>query len=695
MDMVPTSYFGVAYTLPIQIGSSQQSLSLQVDTGSSDMWIASSSCSSSSCKQTSGNLYNPSSSTNTNKSFSINYLSGEASGPIVWDKVSLGGYEILTQALAAVNNVNNEPLASNFDGILGMALPLNSIIAQDLPPTESNQPDGASFAANLLSMTPVSSAPSQPFFSLSLARPGSDNIQSLFSIGRHPSSIISSPSELQWSNLISENVGILHWKTMVAAITVYVNGQEMPIALGTSVTGVGYPTALLDSGVPLIMTTSAIANGIYGALGINPSNDNTYYVPCATPLNMTITLDGQPAFPLHPLDLTNEPQGQSNAQNCIGLIQANDELLTASSSVGDMVLGVPFLRSVYTVMAYEHPKSDGTFNTSVSTGINPILGMKGLTNSTQAMQEFYNVRVLNQPLSGGGGSPQSSSGGGKKFSTGLAVLVGLLSFFGLCLALFGARFLMMRRKMRQQAALAALGTKGDPDGDANGGFTGYQLARRHSHSPSRSSYDANDSTLRPSTYNSDKGSKFAAGEFGFRNSKHSGGDGSNTSLPTLSPNDPWRGSVHVRDSIFGWQEADDDDRDATLVQHSSASRNYHQHQRTLSPLGSAPLSPPLNFGRHSSTLPPMPMPLSPTTPRRPSHARTVSELSSGTPPGTAAPLLGRGHSRGISAAPAGEHGERERSSMAGVGTASRSSRIDPDLDRHRRNNSSLSGVDES
>jgi len=85
--------------------------------------------------------------------------------------------------------------------------------------------------------------------------------------------------------------------------------------------------------------------------------------------------------------------------------------------------------------------------------------------------------VLNQPL--GNTTPMASSGGSKKgLSVGFDVLIGLLSFLGLCVILFGLRWVLARRKYRTQVpsrddgelqskdayALAAL----RPEGDAYG-----------------------------------------------------------------------------------------------------------------------------------------------------------------------------------------------------------------------------------
>lgn len=213
---------------------------------------------------------------------------------------------------------------------------------------------------------------------------------------------------------------------------------------------------------------------------------------------MTITLDGQSETTLHPLDLTAFPQqagSTSTTGSCIGLIQtANGEMDDASSGLDDFVLGVPFLRNTYTVMAYEVPDSNGNFNASGSgTGtemlnddINPRLGLLGLTDPTKALEEFNTVRVLNQPLSNSNssssGTGADATGGDKKLSVGLDVLIGLIGFFAFCLALFGGRWWFMRRRWRR-AGGRERGVDEFADGDRKMDVLGgaaYRLARRTS-----------------------------------------------------------------------------------------------------------------------------------------------------------------------------------------------------------------------
>ena len=199
------------------------------------------------------------------------------------------------------------------------------------------------------------------------------------------------------------------------------------------------------------------------------------YVPCTTPLNMTITLDDRPEMPIHPLDLTAEPPQGNQAQLCTGLIQTADAQLTASAFEVDMVLGVPFMRNVYTVMAYSAPNSNGSFtpvynsdqtDANLLRTITPMLGLLSLTNPTTALQEFNNVRVLNKPMdstsnTNGSNSTSTVNVAGEKLSVGIVVLIALLSFLGLCGLLFSIRWFLLRRKHRTASTRQS-------EGDDNG-----------------------------------------------------------------------------------------------------------------------------------------------------------------------------------------------------------------------------------
>ncbi|KAI0350130.1 acid protease [Trametes cingulata] len=490
LQLLQDSAYQSVYVAPIYVGPNHNQYLLQVDTGSSDLWIASTACSTSACNDVGGNRYDPSQALPTGQTLGIEYAEGQASGPVVWDTVQIGGYSIDHQALIAASTVNAEPLSSNFAGVLGLALPLNSLIAQKIPPTTSDSPDGAALSSNLFGITPVNTAPPARFLSLALERPGSDRVQSTLGIGRHPKDLVPDPAKIQYATTVPEMAGSLWWQASVRGITVYVDGQPKPIALPSSSTGPhGLPSAILDSGVPLIIANPSITYGIYGAMGYSPASDGNVYIPCNTPLNITITLDDRSEIPLHPLDLSYFPPGDASAENCIGAIQTPDHI-GLSLTQADLILGVPFLRNTYTVLGYDPPAANGSFppNVGASQRIQPRLGLMRLTDPATAADEFHQVRVLKQPLgSGSGASSGAKQAPSKKgLSVGVEVLIGLLGFFGLCFVLFGARLAYMKRRwVRQRKSLAA--ADGASGGDSKEGSyvlneLGYFPARSKSHS---------------------------------------------------------------------------------------------------------------------------------------------------------------------------------------------------------------------
>lgn len=165
-------------------------------------------------------------------------------------------------------------------------------------------------------------------------------------------------------------------------------------------------------------------------------------------MNLTIGLGTLPPIPVHPLDLTSLPQTLTpgaNTQTCIGLIQASDQL----NGLADMVLGVAFMRNVYTVLFSESKSS--------SSNVVPQLGLLSLTDPHQAMDEFHSIRVLGQSPDAPSEGPSSSITVGKKLSVGLTVLIAIVGFFILCVCIFGIRFWFMRKRYRKEDAEGSYG----------------------------------------------------------------------------------------------------------------------------------------------------------------------------------------------------------------------------------------------
>nr|QWY73218.1 lyososomal aspartic protease [Hofstenia miamia] len=117
-------YFG-----PISIGTPAQDFEVLFDTGSSNLWVPSTSCTSEACVKHKRYDHSASSTYVANgRSFSIQYGSGSLTGYLSEDKVSVAGMTISNVTFAeATQEPGTAFLYAGFDGILGMGLPAGSV----------------------------------------------------------------------------------------------------------------------------------------------------------------------------------------------------------------------------------------------------------------------------------------------------------------------------------------------------------------------------------------------------------------------------------------------------------------------------------------------------------------------------------------------------------------------------------------
>ncbi|KAG8741863.1 hypothetical protein FRC10_002324 [Ceratobasidium sp. 414] len=502
MTMSGDGFVEAIYSVPLSVGASGSSFMMQVDCGSSDLWLASTSCKSSACQRAGTGLYGWSSTTVDSTTVAgFNYLSGYIQGSIVWDNIQLGGYNLTNQALCefrletsivpvadnkihAVSavEVDDEQLSSHFAGLIGLALERNSVIAHKAD-DEGLQLPATTFSTNIFTgATP----PTSRIIGVSLERPGQANsgTPSLLSIGRHPASLVPDPSKISYAPLN----GNTYWRVQVTQISAgipgdwsgslssskrgleprgaYGPGSNHNLVLGSSqVAGARsiWPLAILDTGGARIITSRSLANAFWGAYGVGPASDGMYYVSCQKPLNVSIQIGGTD-YAIHPLDMSYIASSDPNSGNCIGAWQASDALSSA-----DLVLGAAFMRNVYTVLQYDTPITGATQAKYDPYNSRPQLGLMSLTKWEVALQDFYRVRVLGQPLeipstsspssgsSGGGTSSGANSGTvekDKKMTVGVMALIGVMAFFGVAAGLFGLRWWMMKRRWRRMRAAA-------------------------------------------------------------------------------------------------------------------------------------------------------------------------------------------------------------------------------------------------
>lgn len=125
-DFMNSQYFGI-----ISLGNPAQKFNVIFDTGSSDLWVASSGCALLSCglhqryKSTASSTY-----VSNGTDFHITYGSGPVSGFQSIDELNIGGIAVKNQEFAEVTDAKGLGIAyilGKFDGILGLAFPQLSV----------------------------------------------------------------------------------------------------------------------------------------------------------------------------------------------------------------------------------------------------------------------------------------------------------------------------------------------------------------------------------------------------------------------------------------------------------------------------------------------------------------------------------------------------------------------------------------
>jgi len=134
VPVVVNNYENSQYYGPIEVGTPGQKFEVIFDTGSSNLWIPSSTCTNCGLKP----KYKSAASSTYQANgtiFDIEYGSGPVSGFLSEDTVNFGGKLLKNQVFAEINNVKGLGAAftaGKFDGILGLAWP--SIAVDGIPP---------------------------------------------------------------------------------------------------------------------------------------------------------------------------------------------------------------------------------------------------------------------------------------------------------------------------------------------------------------------------------------------------------------------------------------------------------------------------------------------------------------------------------------------------------------------------------
>ncbi|EJD53628.1 aspartic peptidase A1 [Auricularia subglabra TFB-10046 SS5] len=308
---VPLSNFANAqYFAEISLGSPAQNFKVVLDTGSSNLWVPSSGCTSIACFLHA--KYDSSASSTYKKngsSFEIHYGSGSMEGFISQDTLKIGDISIPGQDFAEAMKEPGLAFAfGKFDGILGLAY--DTIAVNHITPPFYNMVN-----KKLLD---------QPVFSFRLGASESDGGSAVFG-----------------------GVDSSHYKGQITYVPVrrkaYWEVELEGIKLGDDEVDFENTGAAIDTGTSLIVLPVDIGEMINAQIGAKKSWNGQYTVPCekrSSLPNFTFNFGGKPYV------LTGEDYVLELSGTCVSAFTPMDFNVPG----GDLwIVGDVFLRKYFTV----------------------------------------------------------------------------------------------------------------------------------------------------------------------------------------------------------------------------------------------------------------------------------------------------------------------------------------------------------
>ncbi|KAJ7904511.1 aspartic peptidase domain-containing protein [Mycena olivaceomarginata] len=334
---------------------------VQLDTGSSDIWI----------KGASSPLPNVSDTTTT---YNLTYSIGWVFGHIGYGPVEFAGIKVASQALLDVSSANNPALGYGAEGLVGLGFTSLSSIDHEVNKTGAST--GRSLLYNLFQDNP--SEPNFIAFALQRSTDASDTIEGTFSIGETEpdyAAVMKGPAIPTWPVSSPSR-----WNVLVEALLV---GNTV-VTPNTTVVGApaNRAVALLDSGTSYSYAPTEICQAIYGGVPGAQYNASLgqWTVPCSAEVDIALQFGGQ-VYPIHPLDMT--PNNLGDASICVGSFVP--QTLSVGAGEFDWLVGDNVLRSMYSVYDF------GDFDSNNKMG-NPYVKLLALVDPNEASKDFHKVR---------------------------------------------------------------------------------------------------------------------------------------------------------------------------------------------------------------------------------------------------------------------------------------------------------------
>ncbi|KAK4049690.1 hypothetical protein OIV83_003965 [Microbotryomycetes sp. JL201] len=367
----------LAYYAPIGIGVPPQYMNVILDTGSADLWVASTDCTAATgCNNMPLFNYTASnSSVDMSTFFNVRYGSGSAAGDLFQDYVGFAGYNVSRQGFALVDTVSSNLITGNISGLMGLGW--QPLAASGITPFWQNLYQAGvlpfpGFAFSLTRFVNVSNA--------ELVEPGGQLSVGYLNMSSYQGDIhyVDIPQNMQ-----------SYWVIPMSAVAVN----------GTNVTETETMVAI-DTGTTLIGGPADVVADLYGQIpGALPATGQFagyYSYPCNSSVNVTLTFRGA-NFSMTPDDFNLGPFGMmNNVSTCLGAFF--DLRLSANSRI-NWVIGAAFLKNVFSVFRADPPSvgfamlasgnSSAATHNNNSTNSNSTADATGRFNVTQIPTGIY------------------------------------------------------------------------------------------------------------------------------------------------------------------------------------------------------------------------------------------------------------------------------------------------------------------
>lgn len=385
-----------SYFTTVNIGTPPQSFNVILDTGSSDLWVADSSCTS--CDSATPKFVD-SKSTSLQLSTSgttIRYGSGQVAGQIGTDTVSMGGFTVQQQTFLAVNSLTSQLLSGSASGILGLAF---STIAS----TQSTP------FWQTLANTGQLTSPEMSFWMTrfrNVATATEEEPGGVFTLGGTNSTLYTGSIEFLNMPVSTPSFWLLNLNTMT------VQGTNVPVTSATALSAI-------DTGTTLIGGPTTDVQAIYAAIPGSqtvPTMQGFFSFPCSTQVSISLSFGGK-AWPINTADMNLGPVTRGSTQ-CVGGIfdLSLGSNIVAGNGNPSWVVGATFLKNVYSVYR-SNPPSIGFAQLSAAAGGSgtPSAGPSASTNGNS------------------GGTAVGSGSSSTKAATGTLLVSAITSLLVVCL----------------------------------------------------------------------------------------------------------------------------------------------------------------------------------------------------------------------------------------------------------------------